>query len=554
MAQTLTVGCIDKRINSTSISFAASKTVSNVLLKEPCDSEYPVFQLSYSSVVDGTVITSTSQVNYIKWGSWYYWVDRRIYLTNDILELHCHLDPLATYKTAIKGSYGLVIYGDKNHHNTYCDDTRFYPEKLNDHQSGQALMFDVTPSKEGCIVMTFTQTSTVDWMDPHSTTIAGTGLHTAIMSTSMFASCIGDLTNFDCLTGWSGDGALEIVQAFQRMMQSTGGGSLLDNIQRCIWLPFDLTTLLSAIGSANYTTRTGIMIGGVLSANTTWYETSNTFVLNKNNNLGIAINDLTNNSSAQPNPFLKNDRWMSLQITTPGGYTNIPTECLKDANYIYLRSSLCINDGSFTVKVCREKDKATPHDPTYNDTLASFSGCVGVNIKGSIYGGPSTSAKIADAGAAIVTGALAMGIGSVLGGAVASKAGGEIVGGMIEDSGMKTGARTISSGIQGNMPGSNINVTAPSGSFGGSVTSLFINPTPAALTFYAECWAPMDLDNYETYCAKYGYPCNSYLKLSSLATGSYCQCAGFSVQGAAGASEEAISKINSYVNSGIYLD
>ena len=552
MAQTLTIGYTNKRINSTSSAFVHSNSVSDVLLKTPCDSENPVFQLSYSSVIKGN-ITSTTELNYLQWGSWYYWIDNRIYLDNDILELHCHLDPLATYKSAITSSYGLVVYGDSAHHNTYCDDTRFYPEKLNKHQSGSKALFDVSPSKEGCVVMTFTQTTSLSWMDPTQTQISGTGLHTAIMSTSQFASCIGDLLNFDCLTGWSGDGALEIVQAFQRMIQTTGGGSLLDNIQRCVWLPLKLSELITAIGSANYTQRTGLMLGGVLSPNTTWYETTTTFVLNREADLGIAINDLTNNSNNVPNPFLKNDRWMSMQITTPGGYANIPTECFKDSNYLYLKSSLCINDGSFTVKVSRET-AGNPAVETYNDTLASFSGCIGVNIKGSIYGIPSASAKIADAGAAIVTGALAMGIGSIAGGAIAGMEGGAAVGSMITRTGMQLGANTIASGIQGSLPGSNINVTAPSGTFGGSVTSLFISKTPAALTYYAECWAPKDLDNYASYCAKYGYPCNQYLLLSTLATGSYCQCAGFSVQDAAGASEAALSTINSYVNSGIYLD
>ena len=552
MPQTINLGKTSKRINSTSQTFDTKITLTDVYLKTPCDAEHPVFQLTYSSVVTQS-LASVANLNYLQWGSWYYWIDNRIYLDNDILELHCHLDPLATYKSAIKDSYGLVIYGDSAHHNTYCDDIRFYPEKLNGHQSGSKSIFNVSPSKEGCIVMTFTQTSTLDWMDPTHTQISGTGLHTAIMSTSAFQNCIGDLTDFDCLTGWTGDGAFEIVQAFQRMIQSTGGGSLLDNIQRCVWLPLDFAELKTAIGSSNYTSRTGLMLGGVLSPNTSWIETANTFVLNREADLGIAINDLTNNSSSQPNPFLKNDRWMSMQITTPGGYSNIPTECFKDSNYLYLRSSLCINDGSFTVKVSRET-AGSPAVETYNDTLASFSGCIGVNVKGSIYGGPTTSSKIADTGAAIVTGALAMGLGTVAGGYIGSMEGGAAVGGMMERSGMMMGAKTISSGIQGNMPGSNMNITAPSGSFGGSVTSLFISKTPASLTYYAECWAPKDLDNYASYCAKYGYPCNQYLQLTNLAAGSYCQCAGFSVQGAAGASEAALSTINSYVNAGIYLD
>lgn len=542
MSVQVSFGATSKRINSTSQTYTAYASNVEVILKEPCSSQTPVFRVTRSAFGNNPLT-----FNYAQWGSWYYWVDDIVYLTNDIIEIHCHLDPLATYKTAITGSYGLVIYGDSAHHNEYADDTRFYPEKLYHSQTpAHADIFGLTPEKGGTIVMTFTQTASVDWMSG-SSAVTSCGIHTAIMSVSEFMAAMGDLTNFDCLTGWSGDGALEIVQAFQRLVQSTGGGSIVDNIQRAIWIPFNTSNLLTAIGSANYTQRQGLMLGGVLAANTVWYETSNTFVLNHNGEIALAMNDLVGSHG-----FLKNDRWLSVQVTTPGGYSAIPTDTFKDSNYIYFRSSLCINDGSYSVKICRSRDSSD--QKVYNDAIASFSGCLGVNVKGAIYGGPTTSSMIADAGAAIVTGALGIAGGAMIGGAVAGMEGGADMGSMIEAQGMKMGYNQISSGIQGAIPGASYNISAPSGSFGGSVTSMFLTPTAGKMTVYAECWAPKDIANYDNYCARYGYPCNSYMQLSSLASGSFCQCAGFTVQGAAGATEAAKSTINSYVNSGIYLD
>ena len=542
MAVQVSFGATSKRINSTSQSYTSYASNVEVVLKEPCSSQTPVFRLTRSAFGSNPLT-----FNYAQWGSWYYWVDDIIYLTNDIIEIHCHLDPLATFKSAITDSYGLVIYGDSTHHNEYADDTRFYPEKLYHSQTpAHADLFGLTPEKGGTIVMTFTQTASVDWMSS-TTAVTSCGIHTAIMSVSQFMAALGDLTNFDCLTGWSGDGALEIVQAFQRLVQSTGGGSLVDNIQRAIWIPFNINNLLTAIGSSNYTQRQGLMLGGVLAANTVWYETSNTFVLNHNGEIALAMNDLVGSHG-----FLKNDRWLSVQVTTPGGYSAIPTDTFKDSNYIYFRSSLCINDGSYSVKICRSRD--SNDQKAYNDAIASFSGCLGVNVKGAIYGGPTTSSMIADAGAAIVTGALGIAGGAMIGGAVAGMEGGAAMGSMIESQGMKMGYNQISSGIQGAIPGSSYNISAPSGSFGGSVTSMFLTPTAGKMTVYAEVWAPKDIANYDNYCARYGYPCNSYLQLSSLDSGSFCQCAGFTVQGATGATEAAKSTINSYVNSGIYLD
>lgn len=542
MSVQVSFGETSKRINSTSQTYTSYATNVDVYLKEPCSSQTPVFRVTRSAFGSNPLT-----FNYAQWGSWYYWVDDIVYLTNDIIEIHCHLDPLATYKSAITSSYGLVIYGDSAHHNEYADDTRFYPEKLYHSQTpAHADIFGLTPEKGGTIVMTFTQTASVDWMSG-SSAVTSCGIHTAILTVSSFMAAMGDLTNFDCLTGWSGDGALEIVQAFQRLVQSTGGGSIVDNIQRAIWIPFSTSNLLTAIGSSNYTPRQGLMLGGVLSANTVWYETSNTFVLNHNGEIALAMNDLVGSHG-----FLKNDRWLSVQVTTPGGYSAIPTDTFKDSNYIYFRSSLCINDGSYSVKICRSRDSSD--QKVYNDAIASFSGCLGVNVKGAIYGGPTTSSMIADAGAAIVTGALGIAGGAMIGGAVAGMEGGADMGSMIESQGMKMGYSQITSGIQGAIPGASYNITAPSGSFGGSVTSMFLTPTAGKMTVYAECWAPKDIANYDNYCARYGYPCNSYLLLSTLATGSFCQCAGFTVQGASGATEAAKSTINSYVNSGIYLD
>lgn len=542
MSVQVSFGATSKRINSTSQTYTSYASNVEVFLKEPCSSQTPVFRLTRSAFGSNPLT-----FNYAQWGSWYYWVDDIVYLTNDLIEIYCHLDPLATFKSAITGSYGLVIYGDSAHHNEYADDTRFYPEKLYSSQTpAHADLFGLTPEKGGTIVMTFTQTTSVDWMSS-TRAVTPCGIHTAIMSVSEFMAALGDLTDFDCLSGWSGDGALEIVQAFQRLVQSTGGGSIVDNIQRAIWIPFNINNLLTAIGSSNYTQRQGLMLGGVLAANTVWYETSNTFVLNHNGEIALAMNDLVGSHG-----FLKNDRWLSVQVTTPGGYSAIPTDTFKDSNYIYFRSSLCINDGSYSVKICRSRD--SNDQKAYNDAIASFSGCLGVNVKGAIYGGPTTSSMIADAGAAIVTGALGIAGGAMIGGAVAGMEGGAAMGSMIESQGMKMGYNQIASGIQGAIPGAGTNISAPSGSFGGSVTSMFLTPTAGKMTVYAEVWAPKDIANYDDYCARYGYPCNSYMQLSSLASGSFCQCAGFTVQGATGATEAAKSTINSYVNSGIYLD
>ena len=59
-------------------------------------------------------------------------------------------------------------------------------------------------------------------------------------------------------------------------------------------------------------------------------------------------------------------------------------------------------------------------------------------------------------------------------------------------------------------------------------------------------------DYYINYCNQYGYPVNKYLTLGDIS--GYCQCIGASVEGATGASDASKSTINSYINTGIYIE
>ena len=175
-------------------------------------------------------------------------------------------------------------------------------------------------------------------------------------------------------------------------------------------------------------------------------------------------------------------------------------------------------------------------------------------MKGAIYAGQTPSSLVADAGAAFVTSALAMGIGNIASGVLEGQQM-RTLGGYTK-AGLKQYATTLNreeipSGITGLLPHTNTNIKAQSGTFGGSVTSMFLTDTPGLITIYAEVWAPADIANYTNYCNRYGYPCNKYLKLSNIS--GFLQCAGASIS-ASGATDSMLSTLNSYVNSGIYYE
>lgn len=85
-----------KRKNST--KQPTGGTAYDVKMKQGCSVERPVF------LIDGVNLA----VNYAKWNDAYYFIDDIILSLNNIYELHCSIDVLATYKSVI-GSYTTFV-------------------------------------------------------------------------------------------------------------------------------------------------------------------------------------------------------------------------------------------------------------------------------------------------------------------------------------------------------------------------------------------------------------------------------------------------------------
>ena len=94
--QLLTYVNFSKRRNST--KQPSGGNAYNVLLKEDCSLMKPRFLMTGPNI----------DTNYVKWAGRYYYVSDIIYHSNDIQELVCELDSLATFKTEI-GNYSTLI-------------------------------------------------------------------------------------------------------------------------------------------------------------------------------------------------------------------------------------------------------------------------------------------------------------------------------------------------------------------------------------------------------------------------------------------------------------
>lgn len=80
-------------------------------LKQDCSVIHPVFILD----------TAGLDTNYVQWGNRYYFVDDVISIRNSTVELHCTVDPMATWKTQI-GASSQYVTRSASQKDTYCVD------------------------------------------------------------------------------------------------------------------------------------------------------------------------------------------------------------------------------------------------------------------------------------------------------------------------------------------------------------------------------------------------------------------------------------------------
>lgn len=114
MSVNISVGIVNKRLNSTYVPSGELSTTYDVVLKESCSDHNPVFILKQNN--------NQFPYNYLQWGAWYYFITDVVRIHDRMLEVHCKLDALATYKAYILASSQFVYFDTTP--NTELVDTR----------------------------------------------------------------------------------------------------------------------------------------------------------------------------------------------------------------------------------------------------------------------------------------------------------------------------------------------------------------------------------------------------------------------------------------------
>lgn len=486
---TITIGNTSKRINSTSQTFTG--TALTCRLKNPTSLHDPIFEVAGLS--DGAMY------NYASFGSRYYWVDDVIQVTNTIQEVHCHLDPLATFKTAISNTYALIQLGDSTHKTTYKDDYRFGPDIKIERASGVGV---------GGLSMGLDRNSWTVIMTVQCTghTFTRSGIITYAMPFSVFDRVLygfSSVVNSD-VASWSGSDIFDILKNYATRLL-TGGIQALDNIRSCCIVPIPYSTFSSlgtsytfvCLGPYNFNLDSGDTVT-IMDPSTT-----------KNGNSVFSLARPTANTTYS---WLNSPKYCSIKVTHPGGMTEINDNSLLTNTSMYFWWSLNICSGEYTIRITSESSKDS-------DTVATLSGAVGIDLLSLV-----PAANVA------VDSNLHNAVGKVL-----PMATGGIV--------------SFNPGEHGPIgTASNINT---------GWASIF-NLTAGKEVFYdIEYYIPAifaggDATEYNNFCNIYGYPVDRYLKVGDIA--GFCQCSNASVGSISGATEGDKQTINAYLNSGIYIE
>lgn len=536
MSVSITLGTFNKKVNSTKCS-GFSGTTHTCLLKEPCSINNPVFQLK----------GSLGNYNYLSWDGRYYWVDDTISFPNGIIEIHAHMDPLATYQSNIKSGYAFFTYGNYNSWNKSVDDIRMQPEKLEKLTGGWNDLFPYTlTTSGGSVVMTVMESSSYGHQ----------GVATYALSVSEFEACLNELytvfavnqdtsaniktaiqnnassiASGDTAADFIGGGFIALIHDLEvflsHILADLGGlGGWRDNILSIKYVPIAPANMPSNGSRTMY-------LGAI---------PTHSYPL-----VDIGVVDTHNNTIALPwsakygsdHRFLAYPRFHKFQVSCMGGYyQEIDSLVLRDntgtsANLLY-RSAIHPASGDWSAAVVLDSDA----DPLI---LATFSGNCSVDITGLAGKGGMGSQLSTIMGAFKLAGNIF----------TASAANGAISGVMDEAGPSKAAA--IGTGIATNYINNGYTGLA-SGVAGGGISSMFLSGSIGKIGVKGVCYYPEMLDgtsSYTSYCSRYGYPCNKYDSFTNQ-WGSFVQASGASIE--CTGNQQAQSYINSVINSGIYLE
>lgn len=294
-----------KKVNSTLQPTGGTQI--SVVLKENCSIENPVFIVS----------TPMTDYTYVEAFGHYYFVSDIVNLNAGQSEIHCGIDPMATYKTEIGATSAFVLYDGTS--NTEIPDSRLSTKTTATYaiQTG-TMRSDL--SNTGSFIVSLNGVKKVG-----SYVVPESFINLLVPDiTTVFDQFIHGTDPFDAIR--------------DSIKQLVGSGQISQNIRDVRWIPFSVTgdqTTLLEIGMYEVVNDNGIQVSG--------------------SKIIDRLSKVTSSSIAIPWQFSdwrNSDAYTQISVYIPFiGLVSYPASALKGSSSIYLRSSLDKITGDFVVEV-----------------------------------------------------------------------------------------------------------------------------------------------------------------------------------------------------------
>lgn len=496
----LKLGYMKKRINSTKYIFEEKKTV-DAKLKEPTNIKSPTFLLLRST---GDV----DKVNYLscQWG--YYYVDDVVYVTHDLVELHCHRDALATAYNLIQQQEAFVTYGDNDLERTglhNLDDQRLQPDVLQ--SEGEEIFRGshfATTGDDCAIIFTFCG--------------IGFGTTSIIIDYSEYQNIV------KTFMGTQG-GISTLDEATERFL----GTSWKDCIISAILTPFSKTWLEGihttpvseiVVGSVNITLNNAAHIIGA--------DIPTTVEKRATLNLPLSYQQYKNNLR-----FLYGKKYFNVQVHTSAGSFDISTDDFIHNNKIVVEEKIFPISGSHTIEIY--VDNGDVGSAVRGTCLACIRENLGLDVTGMLHG-----YSMHDTNLAYFQGAARLLYAT--------------------DDALKTLDETK---IFKNFSGPKIQMASASmggaNGFGDYDLNSYKIVTQLAVPRQLLMYTTTSANPYTDYAKLHGYAINQMMKIGNL--NGYCECAGASFDPSVTATythyplfPSEIAEINGHMNSGFFIE
>lgn len=396
-------GFTTKRYNSTAqMSAFTQKFQANVALKEKCDLVNPVFIINVTKAAAWSAGSpNLAEINYCRCIEFmrYYFITQIVYVTNDIAEIYCSCDVLATFLDQIKECEFFIKYtSDTSKANGSIDDGRLVaemPVPMN-----TTILFEKTepapdPPRKAAAedALPFTDDSS-KWTIAMTVTAlkdaAGITV-TYMMTIDTFSTLVYNIANY------LGGQAVTNFDTFCSALYDLFGanGNLADYVHDIRLLPIDYTKYKATeegitIGYVTYSGKQTTVGGKTITMNACkgkpyitpplWKYRVENGVSIRTDTLGICPHDHSVGHDNWPY-FLRSSKYIQMSIRHPGGTTPITNDqlCnLKVDMRVMPMIYIDMMNGDYIVELWL-KDT--------DDLLGSCSGNVSMNIGKLLSGG-----------------------------------------------------------------------------------------------------------------------------------------------------------------------